>query len=59
MKAIKCDRCLRYFDEEIGVIQYFDKASDDHYHQLDVCPDCLEKFFDFMRMREAKADEED
>ena len=56
MKAVKCDRCGNYFDKEIGVIQYFDKASDDHYQQLDICPECLEKFKGFMTPVECKED---
>ena len=46
MKAVKCDRCGNYFD----------KASDDHYQQLDICPECLEKFKGFMTPVECKED---
>ena len=55
MKAVKCDRCGKYFDDEIGVIKYLHTASDDHYHLLDICPDCLEKFYDFMQPKKTEA----
>ena len=57
MNATKCDRCLKYFEEEIPRIRYARSMTQDYCRQLDICPDCLEKFFDFMRMRETKTEE--
>ena len=57
MKAVKCDRCGNYFEEEIGTINYQLKDSDDHYYHLDVCPECLDAFIEFMEGQEADHDE--
>ena len=48
MNATKCDRCKRYFEEEIPRIGYQRRKDLEYYQLLDICPECLEEFFKFM-----------
>ena len=54
MNATKCDRCKRYFEEEIPRIGYMRSKDSGYYQQLDICPECLEEFFKFMGAEEKK-----
>lgn len=48
MHATKCDRCKKYFEEEIPRIGYMRTKDAGYYQQLDICPECLEEFLKFM-----------
>ena len=48
MNATECDRCKRYFKEEIPRIGYQRRKDLEYYQVLDICPECLEEFFKFM-----------
>lgn len=54
MNATKCDRCKRYFEEEIPRIGYQRRKDLEYYQLLDICPECLEEFFKFMGAEEKK-----
>lgn len=54
MNATKCDRCQKYYDNEIGMIAYKNVNSQDSYQRLDICPECLEAFKKFIRSGEAR-----
>lgn len=50
MKATQCDRCKKYFTEEIPDIMYRPKKNTyDEAYKIDVCPKCLEAFKDFIK----------
>lgn len=52
MKATRCDRCKQYFDGEIGRITYQKGSDQEYYNVLDICPDCMEAFFSFIRKQQ-------
>lgn len=54
MNVTRCDRCKRTFDEPIGMIAYQDSVKQDYHQRLDICPECLEAFKEFIRSGEAK-----
>ena len=49
MKAVKCDRCKKYFDNEIKLIRYKHHKTDNEEYQIDICPECFDKFVKFMK----------
>ena len=49
MKAVKCDRCQRFFTEEIMMISYEYPDDSQHKYECDICPDCFHEFVEFMK----------
>lgn len=56
MHATKCDRCKKYFEEEIPRIGYMRTKDAGYYQQLDICSECLDKFIDFMQPKKCEGE---
>lgn len=49
MFVTRCDRCHKIFEEDIPLIIYkYHKEDTTEFHQ-DICPECLEKYKEFMK----------
>ena len=49
MKAVKCDRCQKFFTEEILMVTYQYPDEPNARYEVDLCPDCMRDFVKFMK----------
>ena len=59
MLATKCDRCQKFFEgKQIPKIRYKHGNPNSDIFELDICEECLDEFFRFIKMTDKEQNTE-